>query len=96
MMATEKSDTNGTYLICLLSCLLILPVYYDIRTLLILLTQMFIFAIFAMSYDILLGFTGIVSFGHAMFFGIGAYTMGIFMKRFEPTLGLVFSLCLCW
>lgn len=38
-----------------------------------------------MSYDILLGFTGIVSFGHAMFFGIGAYTMGIFMKQFEPT-----------
>ncbi|OZI12384.1 branched-chain amino acid ABC transporter permease [Bacillaceae bacterium SAS-127] len=52
---------------------------------LILFTQIFIFAIFAMSYDILLGYTGIVSFGHAMFFGIGAYTMGIFMKQFEPT-----------
>ncbi len=39
-----------------------------------------------MSYDILLGFTGIVSFGHAMFFGIGAYSTGILLKRFEPTL----------
>lgn len=38
-----------------------------------------------MSYDLLLGYTGIVSFGHAMFFGIGAYSIGIFMKRFEPT-----------
>ena len=56
------------------------------QELLILLTQIFIFAIFAMSYDLLLGFTGIVSFGHAMFFGIGAYSMGIFMKRFEPTM----------
>ena len=57
---------------------------------LILLTQVFIFAIFAMSYDLLLGFTGIVSFGHAMFFGIGAYTIGIFMKRFEPTWSYLF------
>jgi branched-chain amino acid transport system permease protein len=70
--------------------LLILPFVYESRTLLILLTQVFIFAIFAMSYDLLLGFTGIVSFGHAMFFGIGAYTIGIFMKRFEPTLPYLF------
>lgn len=65
--------------------LLIMPFFYDSRSVLILCSQIFIFAIFAMSYDILLGFTGIVSFGHAMFFGIGAYTMGIFMKQFEPT-----------
>jgi branched-chain amino acid transport system permease protein len=50
-----------------------------------LLTQVFIFSIFAMSYDLLLGFTGIVSFGHAMYFGIGAYAIGVFMKRYEPT-----------
>ncbi|ETI67796.1 branched-chain amino acid ABC transporter permease [Neobacillus vireti] len=66
--------------------LLLLPFVYESRNLLILLTQVFVFSIFAMSYDLLLGFTGIVSFGHAMFFGIGAYSMGIFMKRFEPTL----------
>ncbi|WP_228460304.1 branched-chain amino acid ABC transporter permease [Cytobacillus dafuensis] len=66
--------------------LLVLPFIYESRTLLILLTQVFIFAIFAMSYDILLGYTGIVSFGHAMFFGIGAYTIGVFMKRFDPTI----------
>ncbi|WP_203362039.1 branched-chain amino acid ABC transporter permease [Bacillus sp. REN10] len=66
--------------------LLLLPFIYDSRSMLILCTQIFIFAIFAMSYDILLGYTGIVSFGHAMFFGIGAYTMGISMKQFEPTL----------
>ena len=70
--------------------LLVIPFVYDSRTLLILLTQIFIFAIFAMSYDLLLGYTGIVSFGHAMFFGIGAYTIGIFMKRFEPTMSYLF------
>jgi branched-chain amino acid transport system permease protein len=67
--------------------LFLLPFVYESRDLLILLTQVFVFSIFAMSYDILLGFTGIVSFGHAMFFGIGAYTIGICMKRSdEPTM----------
>ncbi len=65
--------------------LLILPFVYESRSLLILLTQIFIFAIFAMSYDLLLGYTGIVSFGHAMYFGIGAYAMGIIMEKFEPS-----------
>ncbi|MEH7331308.1 branched-chain amino acid ABC transporter permease [Neobacillus drentensis] len=65
--------------------LLLLPFVYESRNLLILLTQIFVFSVFAMSYDLLLGFTGIVSFGHAMFFGIGAYSMGLFMKRLEPT-----------
>ncbi|MGG7621607.1 branched-chain amino acid ABC transporter permease [Bacillus coreaensis] len=65
--------------------LFVLPFIIDSRSFMIMFTQIFIFAIFAMSYDILLGYTGIVSFGHAMFFGIGAYTIGIMMKRFEPT-----------
>jgi len=33
--------------------------------------QVLILAIFAMSYDLLLGYTGIISFGHAMFYGVG-------------------------
>ncbi|WP_163100749.1 branched-chain amino acid ABC transporter permease [Peribacillus alkalitolerans] len=69
--------------------LFIFPFVYEDRNLLILFTQIFIFAIFAMSYDILLGYTGIVSFGHAMFFGIGAYSASIFLKRFEPDLMFV-------
>lgn len=37
------------------------------------LISVFILAIYAMSYDLLMGYTGIVSFGHALFFGAGAY-----------------------
>lgn len=66
--------------------LLIFPYVVESRTWTILLTQIFIFAIFAMSYDILLGYTGIVSFGHAMFFGIGAYTTAIMLKSIDQTL----------
>jgi branched-chain amino acid transport system permease protein len=79
-----KNRANGIYFI-IAAFLLLLPFVYDSRSLFILLTQVFIFSIFAMSYDLLLGYTGIVSFGHAMFFGIGAYAIGIFMKQFEPT-----------
>jgi branched-chain amino acid transport system permease protein len=35
--------------------------------------EVLIFAIFAMSLDLLLGYTGLISFGHAAFFGVGAY-----------------------
>lgn len=41
--------------------------------------QVFILAVFGMSYDLLLGYTGILSFGHAMFFGVGAYLTGIIL-----------------
>lgn len=85
MIQSMKDRKNIFYAVIVL-LLLVLPFVYDSRSLMILLTQVFIFAIFAMSYDLLLGYTGIVSFGHAMYFGIGAYTIGIFMKRFEPTL----------
>ncbi|MBW3112026.1 MULTISPECIES: branched-chain amino acid ABC transporter permease [Bacillaceae] len=69
-----------------LAILIVYPLFNDSRSMLILLTQIFIFGIFAMSYDLLLGYTGIVSFGHAMFFGIGAYSTGIFLDRMEPTM----------
>jgi branched-chain amino acid transport system permease protein len=45
------------------------------------LIQMFILSIFAMSYDLLLGYTGILSFGHAMFFGTGGYAVAILIGK---------------
>ena len=39
-----------------------------------------IWALFATSLNLLVGYTGLVSFGHAAYFGIGAYTTGILMK----------------
>jgi len=40
-----------------------------------------ILALFAVSLNLLLGYTGLVSFGHAAYFGVGAYTTGILMKK---------------
>ena len=47
-----------------------------------------LFGAVAMSLDLLIGYTGLVSFGHAAYFGIGAYTTGILMKK----LGMPFLL----
>ena len=47
-----------------------------------LLSEIYIFAIFAMSLDLLLGFTGLMSLGHAAFFGLGAYSVAVLGAQF--------------
>ena len=56
-----------------------------------LLSEIYIFAIFAMSLDLLLGFTGLMSLGHAAFFGLGAYSVAVLGAQFgiNAWLGLV-------
>jgi branched-chain amino acid transport system permease protein len=48
-----------------------------------LLTQMVILAILAMSLDILLGYTGLPSLGHAAFFGVAAYAVGVLATTYS-------------
>ena len=45
--------------------------------------KMLIFALFAMSLDLLLGYAGMASLGHAAFFGVAAYTMALLLVRAE-------------
>ena len=55
-----------------------------------LVTEALIFAIVAMSLDLLMGYAGLVSFGHAAFFGVGAYAMVLTGLRlgWSPWIGL--------
>ncbi len=46
-----------------------------------------VFVLLVASYDLLLGYTGIVSFAHTMFFGIGGYGVGIAMAKMGPSWG---------
>ena len=50
-----------------------------------LLTQILIFAIFAMSLDLLLGYTGLASLGHAAYFGIAAYVVAILTTQHQAS-----------
>ena len=45
------------------------------------LIEVFILAVLAMSYNLIFGFTGVISLGHALFFGVGGYSLAIFMER---------------
>jgi branched-chain amino acid transport system permease protein len=45
------------------------------------LIELFILAILAMSYNLMFGFTGVVSFGHALFFGLGGYILGYLLEK---------------
>jgi branched-chain amino acid transport system permease protein len=62
----------------------------------LMINEIAIVALFAMSLDLILGYTGIVSLGHAAFFGFGAYTAALFAKHVmpDPTIGLVVAIAL--
>jgi branched-chain amino acid transport system permease protein len=76
---------DGAVLVALVVLPLVFPGYLDLGT------RMIILALCAMSLDLLVGYCGLVTLGHAAFFGIGAYTAGILAIRAapEPLLGLI-------
>jgi branched-chain amino acid transport system permease protein len=63
--------------------LLLIPVFIDDPYLLRILILTSVFAIFAASWDLLSGFTGQVNFGHALFFGVAAYTSGLINVHYK-------------
>ena len=50
------------------------------------------FALYAVSFNVLLGYGGMLSFGHAAFFGVGGYAAAIFVKQAGLPAGLAFAL----
>lgn len=48
-------------------------------------TEILIYGLLAMSLDVLLGFTGLLSFMHASYMGIAAYTVGLYLKFVDPS-----------
>ncbi len=67
-------------LIIIIGLLALLPLS-DSRFYLFLGTDILIMGLFAVSLNLMLGYTGLVSFGQAAYFGIGAYTCALLMKK---------------
>ena len=76
-----------TFWVTPLAAFFLLPGY------LLLGSQILIVALFALSLDLILGYAGIVSLGHAAFFGLGAYTAGLLAVHGwgEPLSGLILA-----
>ena len=66
-----------------LAALAILP-WVLARHQLSILVDLLIFGLFAMSLDLIMGYTVMVSFGHAAYFGLGAYGSALVLIHFEP------------
>lgn len=86
----QPKPKNYSWLVPLIAVLIfaLMPLYSGKSTL-NMFTNIFCLGVFAMSYDLLLGYTGILSFGHAMFFGIGGYAVGIIVKNTAPSIQFV-------
>jgi branched-chain amino acid transport system permease protein len=73
-------STRTVVAVVLLVALVLLPVYVDLtgsRFLLTLFTRIVILALAAVSLNLILGYGGMMSFGHAAYLGIGGYAVGI-------------------
>jgi branched-chain amino acid transport system permease protein len=73
-------QTRAAELVVLLALLVLPFLMTDYPRALV--SEIYIFAIFAMSLDLLLGFTGLMSLGHAAFFGLGAYSVAVLGTQF--------------
>lgn len=81
-MFLHKGKSLGfIFIFCLtLLVLIFLPFFIDLfyQTFL---TELFVWMLFAISFDLIFGYTGLLSFGQALFFGLGGYTVTIFIQK---------------
>jgi branched-chain amino acid transport system permease protein len=70
--------------LCLLPfCVSLFYVYFFLET--------FIWGLYALSFNLMLGHSGMLSFGHSAFFGVGAYTYAVLAKKALLPFGVAFS-----
>jgi len=81
-------------LVIVVLCLAIFPFVVRNRFYVSLINQMLIYGLLAMSLDVLLGYTGLLSFMHNAYLGTGAYMMGLFLLHAAPS-SLWLSLLVC-
>ncbi|MFA6313539.1 MAG: branched-chain amino acid ABC transporter permease [Sterolibacterium sp.] len=96
-MRTQRALFQPVILLSLLSLLAMFPLVGE-TFYIQLLTKVMIMAIFAMSLDLLVGYTGLVSLGHAAFYGLAGYVLARVAPQYEPanlwtTLPLALAAC---
>ncbi len=82
-----RSRALSVLLLAILAGLALAPFVFPGTRSLDVAAKVCVFILLVASYDLLLGYTGIVSFAHTMFFGIGAYGVAIAVSRLGPSWG---------
>jgi branched-chain amino acid transport system permease protein len=88
---TFFADRRRFRLVEMLPWVLAIAAYFAFPDRLTFGSQVLLMVLFALSLDLILGYAGIITLGHAAFFGIGAYTVGLMASRLgwnEPISGL--------
>jgi len=80
-----RSRILGLLLIVIVTMLALAPFLFPGAKAMNVATKICIFAALVASYDLLLGYTGTVSFAHTMFYGIGSYSIAIALYAMGPT-----------
>jgi branched-chain amino acid transport system permease protein len=87
-----KSSNFIFIFVLILLVLIVLPFWVNLfyQTFL---TELFVWILFAISFDLIFGYTGLLSFGQALFFGLGGYSIAIPIMRFglNSGIGLLFA-----
>ena len=84
---SPRSRVLSVVLVAILVALALAPFIFPGTKSLNVAAKVAVFVLLVASYDLLLGYTGIVSFAHTMFFGIGGYGVGIAMAKLGPGWG---------
>jgi branched-chain amino acid transport system permease protein len=91
-----RSRFLALVLVGIVVCLVLAPFIFPGTRSLNVAAKVAVFILLVASYDLLLGYTGIVSFAHTMFFGIGGYGVGIAAAKLGPTWGsLALGILIC-
>jgi branched-chain amino acid transport system permease protein len=79
LLEQQTRYTRPTFIlqVLLVAFLLVIPWAFSSFRVIDLVAKIMIFTVFVASYDLLLGFSGLLSLGHSMFFGIGAYSLAL-------------------
>ena len=90
-----KSRALLVLLVILFVCLALAPFLFPGTKAMNVAAKIVVFVVLAASFDLMLGYTGIVSFAHTMFFGIGAYGVAIASTRMGPGFGALLTGTVC-
>src|SRR3954454_5205097 len=80
-----RSRLLSVLLVVIIAALLVTPLLFPGAKAMNVATKICIFAALVASYDLLLGYTGTVSFAHTMFYGIGSYAIAIALYSMGPS-----------